>query len=164
MQHFTPAQPRHWKMCPNLSGSSWGAAGMGSAGVRLRARAKSKGGFLYKWGIFFWMHIEGELLGCVFLFLQGNNSWAELLLLHPAPLNKVGLGTNLAHSQCCDETRHHFTRCDGLVCDGRSSWHPAGLMLSWSPCHSKWSLDKSHFLLAFPTNISLHFPLLQAGC
>lgn len=39
--------------------------------------------FLYKWGTVFWMNIEGEFPGCVLLFLQGNNSWAELLLLHP---------------------------------------------------------------------------------
>lgn len=96
--------------------------------------------------IFFWMHIEGELPACVFLFLQGNSSWAELLLLH---LNKEDLGRNRAHRQSCNDTKHHPARCDG-----RNPCHPAGPMLSWSPvtqsAHWKKAIFGLHFPLTFP--------------
>lgn len=58
-------------------GSSWDGPWKGEI------QSQSKAGFLYKWGLFFWMHIEGEFPGYVLLFLQGKNSWAESLLLHP---------------------------------------------------------------------------------
>lgn len=61
------------------------------------------------------MHIEGELPGCVFLFLQGDNSQAELLLLHAAPLNKEGLGRNLAPVS--------VSRRQGITLPGVMAWH-----------------------------------------
>lgn len=61
------------------------------------------------------MHIEGELPGCVFLFLQGYNLWAELLFLHPAPLNKGGLGRNPALVSAA--------RRQGITLPGVVAWH-----------------------------------------
>lgn len=68
-----------------------------------------------------------------------------------------GFGRNLAHSQCCSETRQHFARCDGLACDGRRSWHPAGPMLSWSPITQSGHWKKAIFCLRFP----LAFPCIS---
>lgn len=74
------------------------------------------------------MHIEGEVPGCVFLLLQGHNSWAELLLLHPAPLNKGGLGRNPAPVS--------VARRPGITLPGVMAWRVmeealAVILLGW---------------------------------
>lgn len=78
-------------------------------------------------------------------------------------LNREGLGRNLAWSQ--------------FLWDKASLWQVWWLGMWWKkllsscradaflvPHHSKCSLEIRHFLPAFPTDISLHFPLPWAGC
>lgn len=87
--------------------TSWAAAGeqlgVGSAPTtlcagergRARAKAKSKGGFLYMWFGVFWMHVEGEFYACMSFFVQGCLE-AEVLLLCSVSMNKMCLGRYVA--------------------------------------------------------------------